>query len=180
MQVQGIVIAVSLETNVKKKDGGTYKGWELIYKSTDGETRTIAKPATSLTYNAALKKSLGDLKQGDEFTLEQEKNAAGFYDIKSIVKGFSEVSLQANAAQGAPNGGQKSPQAVSNYETRDERNARQRLIVRQSSLAQAVDVLTAAKIYDTVVIKGLAEDFTDWVFEKGMVGLQNMESDIPE
>ena len=118
--------------------------------------------------------------RSDEFTLEQEKNAAGFYDIKSIVKGFSEVSLQANAAQGAPNGGQKSPQAVSNYETRDERNARQRLIVRQSSLAQAVDVLTAAKIYDTIVIKGLAEDFTDWVFEKGMVGLQNMESDIPE
>ena len=177
MQVLGVVIAVSLDTNVKKKDGGTYKGWELIYKSTDGETRTVAKPATSLTYNAALKKSLSDLKQGDEFTLEQEKNAAGFYDIKSIVKGISEVSVQANVSQGSAT---SKPQAVSNYETRDERIARQRLIVRQSSLANAIEVLTTAKVYDAAVIKNLAEDFTNWVFEKGAVGLENMESDIPE
>ena len=182
MQVQGVVIAVSLDTNVKKKDGGTYKGWELIYKSTDGETRTIAKPATSLTYNAPLKKTLADLMQGDEFTLEQEKNAAGFYDIKSIVKGFSEVSVQANVPQGGTNVGQKSPQAVSNYETRDERNARQRLIVRQSSLTAATSIVQAetggkAKRDDVL---SLAETLTDWVFEKGMVGLQNMENDMPE
>ena len=184
MQVQGVVIAVSLDTNIKKKDGGTYKGWELIYKSTDGETRTIAKPATSLTYNASLKKALADLMQGDEFTLEQEKNAAGFYDIKSIVKGFSEVSTNASVSQGqAPvNGSQKSPQAVSNYETRDERNARQRLIVRQSSLTAATSIVQAetggkAKRDDVL---SLAETLTDWVFEKGNVGLQNMESDMPE
>ena len=87
------------------------------------------------------------------------------------------MSVQANVSQGST---ASKPQAVSNYETRDERIARQRLIVRQSSLANAIEVLTTAKVYDAAVIKNLAEDFTNWVFEKGAVGLENMESDIPE
>ncbi len=176
MDVQGVVITVALETDVKKKDGGTYNGWELVYKSTDGEIRSIAKPVTSLQYNAPLKKGLSELTQGDEFTLTQEKNKAGFYDVKSIVKGFSETPQAASVPTASSTA---KPQAVSNYETREERNARQRLIVRQSSLSVAKDVMLAAKTNDPNAIKNLAEDFTNWVFEKGMVGIENMESDIP-
>lgn len=179
-QFSGTVISISLETDVKKNGGGSYKGWELVYRASDNEIRTVAKPVTSLTYNANLKKQLGELKQGDEFTLTQEKNAAGFFDIKSIVKGIVEASTSATVTSNGT--GKASTPTTSNYETRDERNARQRLIVRQSSLTAAIAIAqaeTGGKAKRDVVLD-LAEQLTDWVFEKGMVGLQNMESDLPE
>jgi hypothetical protein len=174
-QVTGVVISISLETDVKKNGGGSYKGWELVYKSSDGEVRTIAKPVTGLQYNAPLKKQLGELSQGDEFTLTQEKNAAGFYDVKSIEKGIVEGG-KAQASVGSTNQA-RAPQAVSNYETREERTARQRLIVRQSSLTAAIGIL--GNKATPPVVKDLAEDLTNWVFEKGQVGIANMEDDIP-
>jgi len=176
-QVTGQVISISLETDVKKNGGGSYKGWELVYKTTDGEVRTIAKPVTGLTYNAPLKKQLGELSQGDEFTLTQEKNAAGFFDVKSVEKGISDAPKSASVGGGST----VKPQAVSNYETREERNARQRLIVRQSSLAVAKDIVLASNPKSVSIdsVKEVAEDLTNWVFEKGQVGLANMEDDIP-
>lgn len=172
--IVGSVINISLETDVKKKDGGTYRGWELIYKTPEGEVHTLAKPVTGLNYNAPLKKALSELVNGDEFTAEVVKNAAGFLDVKSLSKGISGTSSPSKDTA-TPR-----PATTSNYETKEERNARQRLIVRQSSLANAIEVLTTAKVYDATVIKNLAEDFTDWVFERGQTGLQNMEDDIPE
>ena len=175
-QVVGKVVSASLETNVKKNGGGTYVGWELVYRTPEGEVRTIAKPVTSLAYNAALKSALASLAPNDDFVLEQEKNQAGFYDVKSISKGAG-----APLAQAIPTGAKQTAPQISNYETRDERNARQRLIVRQSSLAVAKDIVSVgAKTVSPETVKELAEDLTNWVFEKGQVGIANIESDIPE
>ena len=41
MNVIGTVISVNLDTPVKKKDGGTYPGWRLVYQDVDGEVKTI-------------------------------------------------------------------------------------------------------------------------------------------
>lgn len=182
-QVLGTVISVSLDTAVKKKDGGTYKGWELVYKSDDGDVRTIAKPVTGLNYNQALKKGLSEIQAGDQFTLEQEKNTAGFYDVKTITKGWSagSPSLPSAPQQQASPAASNSYQAR-DFETKEERTVRQRLIVRQSSLSSAVAVLTVgAKTVDKEAVKALAEEFTDFVFEqkRGQAGIDSLESDIP-
>ena len=50
-QFSGTVVSIALETDVKKNGGGSYKGWELVYRATDNEIRTVAKPVTSLTLN---------------------------------------------------------------------------------------------------------------------------------
>lgn len=162
--VLGTVISVSLETDVKKNGGGSYKGWELVYKSKDGQVQTIAKPVQGLKFNAPLRNQLAELSGGDQFTLEQEKNAAGFNDVKSITKGWNEMAQAPQQSQAKPAaGGSYAPR---DFEGKEERQARQRLIVRQSSLTAAVGILTVgAKAVDKEAVKALAEELTAWVFE---------------
>lgn len=191
--VQGVVISVSLETDVKKQGGGTYRGWELVYKSDQGEVRTIAKPVQGLRFNTALANSLKSLAPGDEFTLTQEKNAQGFNDVKSITKGY-EVGVSAPSApantggSSAANAGSRNNSSNSytarDYETKEERTVRQRLIVRQSSLAQATAVLSVGAKASPKVdeVLDLAETFTDWVFENNKEGrdaFDDFQDDIP-
>lgn len=167
--VLGTVISVAVDTDVKKNGGGSYKGWELIYKSDGGDVRTIAKPIQGLRFNAPLKAQLEGLVAGEQFTLEQEKNAGGFYDVKSITKGWVEgqPSLPTSSG-GKPAGADKSTAyAGRDFESKDERTARQRLIVRQSSLSAAVSILTVgAKSVDKEQVKSLANELTAFVFDE--------------
>jgi hypothetical protein len=177
-QVLGTVISVSLETDVKKQAGGTYKGWELVYKTKDGQVQTIAKPVQGLKFNAALRQQLSELASGDQFTLEQEKNAAGFNDVKSITKGWAEGVSAPTAPQSA--GAKTGNYAPRDYEGKEEREARQRLIVRQSSLTAAVNILSVgAKAVDKDLVKALANELTDFVFEKGSQPSSVYETDVP-
>lgn len=191
-QEQGTVISVGIDVDVAKNGGGTYKGWELIYRTPNGEVRTLRKPIQGLRFNAPLKAILQSLVAGDNFTLVQEKNQQGYLDVKSISKGF-EVGVSAPTAQSAGNTGQ--PRAASSagnayasrdFESKDERTVKQRLIVRQSSLSQAVSVLSvgAKSSPKPQEILELAQVFTDWVYggsprEVAEQAVQDIESDIP-
>ncbi len=184
MQVLGTVISVAVETDVKKNGGGSYKGWELIYKSDGGDVRTIAKPIQGLRFNAPLKKVLEELAGGDQFTLVQEKNDAGFYDVKSITKGWAEgtPSLPASPSQTKGSATSGNAYAARDYEGKEERTARQRLIVRQSSLSAAVAILTVgAKAVDKEAVKALADELTDFVFEqkRGTEAIAELAEDVP-
>lgn len=195
---RGTVVSVSLETDVKKQAGGTYKAWQLVYKTPEGEIRSIAKPVTGLRFNAALKDSLASLAPNDEFTLTQEKNAAGFNDVKSIVKGFAtediDSSSQAGVGTPAKANSSRSGSSQSNsytqrdYETKEERAARQVSIVRQSSLSNAIATLTvgskaALKVEEVLEVAQQYVDFVDAgnakkVVEKGHE-FDDLQDDIP-
>lgn len=99
------------------------------------------------------------------------------------------VSIQ---AAGASNGSSTlNPAATvtnrvsgSNYETKEERAARQVLIVKQSSLSVAKDIAihNAAKgTVDPGVVLGIAQSLADWVFstENDESGFDNMSNDLP-
>jgi hypothetical protein len=191
MQVQGVVISVSLETDVKKNGGGTYKGWELVYKGTDGDVRTEAKPVTGLRYNAALKKGLESLAQGDEFTLVKEKNAqTGFYDVKSIEKGFSNVDPQpeAQAGRSAPvkSSSPNTTYQQRDFESKDERTAKQLFIIRQSSISAAIGTLSvgAKTAPSSKDVLSLAAEYVDFVYgmnarDRAEQAVIDIESDVP-
>jgi hypothetical protein len=180
MQVTGTVIQVALNAPIKKKDGGTYEGWQLVYNTPEGEVKTIAKPIQGLKFNAALKTGLQNLVAGDDFTLEMEKNAAGFWDPKTISKG---------AAQGAqaPVNVQKAAATPtkSTYETSEERAAKQVYIVRQSSIANAINFLnvSGSKKHTTEEALVIAKQFEDFVFGKEVaaapVNFDDFENDLP-
>lgn len=115
---------------------------------------------------------------GQNVEVELTKNDKGYTEWKSITAG-------AAGGQSAP-GASASVTRVSgsNYETKEERAARQVLIVKQSSLSAAVATLsvgakTPPKAEDVL---DLAQEYTDWVFDKddGDDGsVESMSEDIP-
>lgn len=163
-KVLGTVVSISLETDVVKQSGGSYKAWELVYKNQQGKVFTIAKPVQGLKFGP-LKGQLAALEVGDQFTLTQEKNAQGFNDVKSVVKGWDESASLSDAVKELPakSTGGNSYQAR-DFETKEERAARQKSIVRQSSLSNAIAVLSVgAKTLDPNAVINLAEQFEGWV-----------------
>lgn len=119
---------------------------------------------------SALKKAV----PGSEYEVDTTKNAAGYDQWSS----FKPAGGAAPATVQAPG-----PTKVvgSNYETKEERAARQVLIVRQSSLAAAVNSLSpGAKVaLDKAAVLALAQEYTDWVFQKEDPPLDELNADIP-
>lgn len=181
-QVVGTVISVGINVPVKKQGGGTYQGWELVYKSDGGDVRSIAKPVTSLKFNRALENALGSLSAGDVFTLTQEKNQAGFNDVKSIEKGDTRASGSFPSVNSSPTNA--TPVRTGNtYETPEERAIKQRFIIRQSSLTNAIEILKNGDKKTPLNLENataLAESLVHWVYESGNAqGYENADDDIP-
>ncbi len=184
--ITGKVVKVAIDVDVAKKDGGTYKAWKLVYEDAAGDVKTVAKPIGGLKYNAALKKGLESLKEGDAFTLNQEKEG-DFWVPKTIAKGGAVTTTKAPATKSEP----ARASSGSTYSTAEERAQTQIYIIRQSSLTTALklmelqgcsvgdepteaEVIKLAKVFETWVMTGKMP-----VSEDAMAALTDLESDIP-
>ena len=155
MKLEGTVISYTASTKIQKVGGGSYDAWELVYRSPENEVKQLAKPVQSLKFNKPLAASLAALAPNDEFTAELEKNAAGFWEVRNISKGSAVSSDQAPASSGAaastavsserPQAPQRAVNRVtgSSYETPQERAKKQVVIVRQSCIGYALDLIPA-------------------------------------
>jgi hypothetical protein len=76
--------------------------------------------------------TLASAKAGDVFSIEREKNDAGYWEWKTLSRQDGAVAPQTVATA--------TKQARSTYETPEERTHRQIMIVRQSSISSAVDL----------------------------------------
>lgn len=100
---------------------------------------------------------------GQDVEVELAKNDAGYSEWKSI-------QSAGTADTTTTDGGAKAPVnrvSGSNYETKEERAARQVLIVKQSSLSAAVATLSpgAKGALDPKAVIETAQEYADWVFE---------------
>lgn len=124
---------------------GANKSWKLI---------SFSNPAVFNTFKNA--------KVNDVYEITTRKNDRDFTEWASAeIVEESKAATSNSLAERAAGSPVKTP-VVSQYETRDERNLRQRLIVRQSCLAQAVAFNKEASESDLLE---QAERFTAWVFE---------------
>ena len=115
---------------------------------------------------------------GQTVEVEVGKNDKGFSEWKAINVGGAAPSVAGPAAASTT-----TRVSGSNYETKEERAARQVLIVKQSSLTAAVGTLSPgakAALKPEEVIE-LAQRYADWVFEKTEEpsGFEGMSDDIP-
>ena len=180
MQVN--VVDVSNLNTHTAKNGREYQSVEVMYKNDQGQAQN--KKLMSFA-NPAVFKAAQEWQKGDVVHVSTEKDANGYWQW-TAVGGADEVSDKrsddAPAAQGTA---AKSTTRVSgsNYETKEERAARQVMIVRQSSLSNAVatlgiegskatanDVISLAKLYEQFVLAGKALETPD---------ITNEPSDIP-
>lgn len=163
MQVE--VLSVSVE------DKGKYKMAEVAYKGGDG--KVTSKKLMSFNHPEVFK-AFVDAKQGSVFTVESQKNDKGYWDWIS-------ASIGGAVAKASPTSGNSSPKST--YETAEERANRQVLIVRQSSLSNAVEFLglNTKKVPTVQEVVEVAKFFEDYVFGRTDAPsdpMADLESDV--
>lgn len=161
MIITGKIVSIDLNATITKAQGGTYKGAEIVFKDANGKVQTKNIHENGLKYAPAVKNGLESLEPGDNFTVEMEKKD-DFWTWISIKKGIEQEEKQNTTLQ------QSTTTKSTSWETAEERAARQKFIVRQSSLTNAVAFLvlqgrTHATEEDVLET---ATTFYNWVFEK--------------
>ena len=111
-----------------------------------------------------------DLTKGATLNVTTTKDAAGYWQWTGIGDDNTPSTQETKPASGGRVTG-------SNYETKEERAARQVFIIRQSSLSTAVELLgTGSKVDDVIAT---AKEFEAYVFSKEDAADQISEDDIP-
>ena len=177
--MQITVIDVGAPNTHAAKNGRSYQSMEVTYKGDNGQTasKKLMSFSNPTVFNAAK-----DWTKGDVVNVTTQKDDQGYWQWTGI--GGNAVA-QSNTPSSTNN---TTPTRVagSNYETKEERQARQVYIVRQSSIANAISALTvgAKSSPSADSILSLAKDFEAYVFntkeaDKAAVDLSDLESDIP-
>lgn len=168
--IHATVVDKQINIDIKKRAGGTYKGYQIVYRTPEGQIETLAKTMQSLKFSPSVEQAVNDLQIGDKFTVTQQKNENGFLDVVSITKGDFASDVPVSAPDSAPVQTISRPVGGkvvgSNYETPEERKLKQRLIVRQAALNQALEYsrLCVDGPATQDEIKSYAEQFENWVY----------------
>jgi len=163
MQITGTVVSVENNVEIQKQAGGVYQGSRLAYRDHMGAMKEQCFHNNSLKFNPNIKLALGNLNQGETFTMVKEKEGE-FWNVKSITTGGSQPTSSSTPDSQVQGKAYTSPKST--YETPEERALRQVMIVRQSSLSNAVamfaaqgikklspqEVITVAKQFESYVL----------------------------
>ena len=167
------------------KTGKTYVQLDVAYKNLTREGKIEGKkimPFQNPDVHANLQKAT--MGQVFEVTTVKEGEYWQWSNVQEVAKGSNMEPQTSAASSGYASKGTPSPKST--YETPEERAARQRLIVRQSCLSNAVETLKVDKtgVDPTEALK-LAERYVGWVFGEEAkvdvpdVGFDYMEDDVP-
>lgn len=170
-----ITVLKSAITSKNGSNGKPVQTLELTY--TNGTSGAIESKKLVIFYNKVVCDALATAKMDDQYAITSEKE--GDYWVwkkaEQVVPGQEiPVNLPAKSLSGTS-------VTRSTYETPEERATKQVLIVRQSSLSKAVDLLTTgAKVPPSrELVFQEAQAFVDWVYQTKQEALVDMEDDIP-
>jgi hypothetical protein len=143
---------------------------EVVVETVQSGKNRYQVANVAYTYNGeARTQKIMSFANPDVFKKVQEAKAGEEYDITLTKndKGYTQwAKMEPAGASGAAEGVKQGRVLGSNYETSEERKLRQLHIVKQSSLAQAVQTLTpgAKAALDPQAVVALAQTYVDWVY----------------
>lgn len=157
------VVVVEVEEKTGKKDK-PYKVANVSYRK-DGDPKMQSKMVVSFGKTEKAFLSLVSNGKGS-YDVEMEKNDAGYWDWLSATPAKGEAP-KPQQSSGAATFTDKQAPAKGNWETTEERAVKQRYIVRQSSLSNAIEYFNVtgnkkASIDDVIDVASKLENF---VFE---------------
>ena len=145
-----------------KTQRGSYQVLEVSYRNDQGQIQ--GKKIVSFA-NPQVFKDLQTFQKDDKLDVAATKDDNGYWQWQSVKKsdGTGGTTVATNSSSTRVTG--------SNYETADERAKRQRYIVRQSSLSNAIETLALNKELggasaDDVI--SLAKMYEQFVFDDGV------------
>lgn len=191
MQIQVLSAQVSTRNN---KAGKPMQVLEVAYKNLTFQGKVESKQLFDFGVQKDTFKALAVATTGQVYEIDVVKNDAGYNDWVKISKSDGTGSAQTVATLSPPSGqsaGVATTSPRSTYETPEERAKKQIYIVRQSSISNAIDLLTTGaknppKIEDVI---DAAKQFEDFIFGTGKTesvvsgdvstGIEDLESDVP-
>ena len=173
--MQITIVDVSPAQSKTASTGRQYQEIELMFKDATG------KPSSKkiMSFNTDLFKAVQGLQRGaNVFVTRQKNDKTGYWDWVAIGEGAPQKAQQAASSPGTRVSG-------SNYETKEERAARQVMIVRQSSLSTAVASLAVGAKASPLAadVIAYAKQLEAYVLGQGSdreVDFSSIEDDIPE
>ena len=164
------IIDVGQPNTHAAKNGRSYQSIEVTYKAENGQ---VANKKLMSFSNPSVFNHIKGLAKGAVINVTTTKDAAGYWQWTGI-GGDNEVTESTQAKPAATGGGRVTG---SNYETKEERAARQVYIIRQSSISSAVELLGQGKSVDEVL--SVAKQFEAYVFAKDPIAeINDLEDDV--
>jgi hypothetical protein len=167
------IVSVEREDRPSSNGKGTYGMLTVAYKSNG---KIAEKKIMSFT-NPAVFKGLEGLQKGDTIDVTSVKNEkTGYWDWTALNEGGGTPVANTQPATATRVSG-------SNYETKEERAVKQRYIVRQSSISNAIDSLSigAKSALSAKDVIALAKEYEEYVFseKEGVDAIIDLDNDIP-
>jgi len=169
------VINVSVEDNIptKNNSGKTYTKVTVTYTNL-ASNKIEAKQFFPFSYGKDLFEKIKTLEAGQCYSVTSEKDEKGYWMWTEVARQDGDV--MPNQPASPKNYTSNRPQ----YESAEERANRQVLIVKQSSLSNAIALLKVdKKELDVVEVIKVADQLTKWVLSPLDKNFDNMEQDIP-
>ena len=155
---------------------GSYQSLEVSYKNEQGQVQ--GKKLMSFA-NPSVFKDIQTFAKDDRVEIEAYKDDNGYWQWRNVKKEGDGASSKSSSTSTTRVTG-------SNYETKEERAARQKYIVRQSSISSAVQLLTAGDKTATVEdVLSVAKQLEDHVFgenpstDSTATSVADLTDDIP-
>lgn len=166
------ILSITEETK-PTKNGSSYTVLDIAYKNLD-KNSTEGKKVFSFGDSEEAFKTLKGAQPGEVFAIEMKKGEKYWNWVKAT-KGD-----EAMAQQNKPAGGGGYTAQKRDYETAEERAARQVLICRQNALTNAVTFITATKKgADLAEVLNVAQTMVNWTMQKSENPVADMSDDIP-
>ena len=176
MQIQILSVDVTTKTSAKGKN---YQNAEVAYKNFDsGKVES-----KNITQYSDVFRIVAEANPNQTFDVHTQKDDAGYWQWKSmkriVLEGDAQKAPDLLKSAATPAGSYSKP----TYETPEERAQKQVYIVKQSSISNAISVLSlGAKTPPptTEQVLQLAQTFTDWVFQSPKLSLEATPNDFPD
>jgi hypothetical protein len=160
------------------KNGKSYGVLQVAYRA-DGKMQE--KKLMSFS-NPNVFKHIEKMTKGESVEVKTEKDQNGYWQWTAIGEGASSAPTSQSPSSNAG----ATRVTGSNYETREERVVKQRYIVRQSSISNAIDSLSVgakSPLLPADVI-AVAKQFEEWVFSENSKPaldaiVEDLTDDIP-
>ena len=178
------IIDVASPQTSTNRNGREYQSIEVTYK--DDQGRVSSKKLMSFS-NPEVFKTAQTWEKGDAINIAMEKDDAGYWQWTKVLADGEVAPAPTNASAGgastsAPRASTAKPTnrvTGSNYETKEERALRQRMIVRQSSLSNAVATLaTHGSPLTPDAVIALATKYEQFVMDEEYVSANDLADDV--
>ena len=175
---------INVQSTTKPTAKGSYQQLDVAYKNLDFQGKVEGRKIMSFT-NKEVFATLSKATNGQVYEITRVKEGEYWQWSAAMLQG--EDGGGTNMTQSVSNASKPSASPKSTYETPEERASRQRMIVRQSSISNAIETLKVEKkAVDTKDVIKVAQVYFDWVMDNGtqsgtdfVADIADMQDDIP-